>query len=69
MIRLCIFCVVELLPEVLASLPDRFQWTPHNLVAHPLSELCYQLGWEDLSNKVHDCTIPKHDPGSPGSRG
>ena len=40
-----------------------FQWTLHNLVAHPLSELIYLLGFhsapaERLSNWVHDATMP-----------
>jgi len=46
----------------LPKLPKRFMWSPHNLFAHPLSELLYQLGFEELSNKVHDMTVPAHTP-------
>lgn len=40
------------------KLPRRFQWTIHNVIAHPLMELFYQLGFEDLSSKIHDMTVP-----------
>jgi hypothetical protein len=46
------------------SLPERFQWTIHNLVAHPLSEVLYQFGYEDLGNRVHDATVPIHEKGN-----
>lgn len=39
-------------------------WTVHNLVAHPLSEILHLLGFEDLSNAVHDGTVPPHTPGT-----
>ena len=41
----------------------RFSWTLHNVIAHPLSELLYLIGYEDLGNKIHDATIPKHKRG------
>ena len=41
----------------------RFSWTLHNVVAHPLSEILYQLGYENLGNKIHDKTIPQHIKG------
>ena len=44
-------------------LPKRFRWTPHNLVAHPLSEILFQLGYAEPGNKVHDATIPLHYAG------
>lgn len=37
----------------------RFRWTFHNVVAHPLSELLYQLGFSHLSGWIHDVTVPK----------
>ena len=49
-------------------LPKRFNWTLHNIVAHPLSEilfqvgeLCKDLGYQlnKLSDKVHDDSAPK----------
>ena len=52
------------LPDMLAQLPQRFQWTLHNVIAHPLSELVYQLGWEDLSHRIHDRTVPTHPTGT-----
>ena len=42
----------------IAKLPPRWRWTLHNLVAHPLSEVLYQLGARDLSVAVHDRTAP-----------
>ena len=48
----------------LARLPKRFQWTAHNLVAHPISEVAYQCGFENMSNYVHDRTVPRHTSGT-----
>jgi hypothetical protein len=48
--------------ETLSKL-GRISWTLHNVVAHPLSEILYQLGYEDLGNKVHDKTVPNHNRG------
>ncbi len=50
--------------QLLARLPERFQWTLHNLVAHPVSEILFQVGLEKLSNLVHDKTVPEHEPGT-----
>lgn len=52
------------LPKALARLPERFRWTLHNLVAHPVSELLYQAGFEDLGNQLHDITVPEHESGT-----
>lgn len=41
----------------------RFRWTLHNVVAHPLSEVLYLLGFERASNWVHDVTVPAHRAG------
>jgi ethanolamine utilization microcompartment shell protein EutS len=49
---------------LLGKLPSRFQWTLHNLVAHPLSEIVFQLGMETFSNTIHDITVPEHKPGT-----
>jgi len=46
------------LPELLSRLPERFRWTLHNVVAHPLSEVLYQLGARRASDAVHDRTVP-----------
>jgi hypothetical protein len=42
----------------------RFQWTLHNVVVHPLSELLYQVGLESTGNWIHDATIPTHESGT-----
>lgn len=52
------------LSRLLGRLPERFQWTLHNLVAHPLSELLFQAGLRRWSDKVHDLTVPEHEPGT-----
>ena len=39
-------------------------WTAHNLVSHPLSEIAYLLGLQKLSNWIHDITIPEHEEGT-----
>jgi len=41
-----------------------FKWTLHNLVAHPLMEAIYLIGFgtkpaERLGNWIHDLTIPE----------
>lgn len=43
--------------------PARFRWTIHNVIAHPLSELLFQLGFETAGNAIHDATIPSHTDG------
>ena len=49
-----------------AKLPDRFQWSFHNIVAHPLSEFLFQIGFEDASNRLHDWSVPLHNPDEEG---
>ena len=48
--------------KTLAKL-GRYKWALHNMVAHPLSEVFYLLGYERLGNKIHDITIPYHQRG------
>lgn len=50
-----------MITKFINNLPRRFQWTPHNLIAHPLMEILYQLGFYNLSEKIHDVTIPEKD--------
>lgn len=50
--------------KLIDSLPERFRWTLHNLVAHPLGEVLFQLGFEDASNSLHEATIPTHVRGT-----
>jgi hypothetical protein len=47
--------------KLINNLPKRCQWLPHNLIAHPLMEIFYQLGFNNLSEKIHDVTIPEKD--------
>jgi len=51
------------LQTFLSRLPERFRWTLHNVVAHPLSELLYQIGLGKWADDVHDATVPPHDKG------
>lgn len=51
-----------MIQRLLARLPNRFRWTLHNLVAHPLSEIAYQLGFHAASKSIHDSTAPKEEP-------
>lgn len=60
------------LPHLLSTLPERFQWTPHNVFAHPLSELVWQVGMSrgpksrllKWSDRIHDVTVPLHEDGT-----
>ena len=45
-------------------LPVRFRWTIHNVIAHPLSEILFQIGLVHLSDLVHEWTIPEHELGT-----
>ena len=54
--------ILSQLPRLLAQLPDRFQWSLHNIVAHPLSEVLFQVGFQDLSEQVHDLSAPAPAP-------
>lgn len=37
----------------------RFEYTIHNMIAHPLMELLHLVGLTDLGNRIHDATLPK----------
>jgi len=50
--------LVDFLPLLLTLLPDRYQWTTHNMFAHPIGEILFQVGLEDWGNRIHDITIP-----------
>jgi hypothetical protein len=47
----------------LSILPDRFKWSIHNIVAHPISEVLFQLGFSSTANWVHDITVPPSEQG------
>ena len=57
------------LPALLSRLPERFRWTLHNLVAHPLSEVLFQVGARHLADAVHDATVPAGGATDPDARG
>ncbi len=52
------------LPRLLGSLPPRWRWTLHNVLAHPISELLFQAGLHSWADLVHDLTVPAHKPGT-----
>ena len=43
----------------ISRLPERFKWTAHNIVAHPLSEVLFQLGCREAAEWVHDIPAPE----------
>ena len=47
--------------KIINTFPKKYKWTIHNLIAHPLSEICFLLGQESLSQKIHDSTVPDDD--------
>lgn len=49
---------------ILSMLPRRFRWTLHNIIAHPASEILFQLGFEHAGNWIHDVTVPTHEKGT-----
>jgi len=42
----------------LALTPSRFQWIPHNMIGHPLMEICEQVGCKNTAEWVHQVTLP-----------
>lgn len=40
-------------------LPNDLKWLPHNLIAHPLMEILFQIGLEHAGEYVHEITIPR----------
>lgn len=47
-----------MIKKIINSLPIKYKWTIHNLIAHPLSEIVHLFGNTDFANKIHDSTIP-----------
>lgn len=39
----------------------KYNYTIHNIFAHPLMEILHILGFTELGNKIHDATLPKED--------
>jgi hypothetical protein len=48
-----------MLKRLVGGLPVRFRWTIHNVIAHPLSEVLFQLGLVGMSDWVHDNSSPE----------
>ena len=36
-----------------------FKYTIHNIIGHPVMEVCYLLGFKELGKWVHDSTLPE----------
>ena len=36
----------------------RFNYTIHNLIAHPMMEVLHLVGLTELGDRVHDATLP-----------
>lgn len=48
--------------QITNMLPRRLQYTIHNIIGHPIMELCYIFGMYSLGDKVHKYTLPRsHD--------
>ena len=52
------------------KLPESLKWVPHNMLAHPLSEIFYILSclygsvrFRKIGDHIHDITLPDHTPG------
>lgn len=50
--------------EIRAASQEKFKWSYHNIIAHPLSEIVYWFGFKDLSDKIHNDSIPEHEEGT-----
>jgi len=48
-----------MLARLLGRLPERFRWTLHSVISHPLSEMFYVFGFDRIGDWVHDVTIPE----------
>jgi hypothetical protein len=48
--------------QFFGNLPRRFQWTFHNIVGHPWSEVFFQFGAHRLSKIAHDFSTPYRAP-------
>ena len=46
----------------------RFSWSVHNIIGHPLMEICYLTGAHKLAHLIHDSTIPRPPHGEADQR-
>ncbi|MFO0658707.1 MAG: hypothetical protein U0165_02580 [Polyangiaceae bacterium] len=54
--------LMQLKPSVLEGRRLRWvrhAWVIHNLIGHPLLQLCAWLGQRELGLKIHDLTVPR----------
>lgn len=33
-------------------------WSVHNIIGHPVSEICNLLGFKEMATRIHDATVP-----------
>lgn len=33
-------------------------WSVHNIIGHPVSEICNLLGFREMASRIHDATVP-----------
>lgn len=45
--------------KILIMKKNKFAYTIHNLIAHPLMEIFHLLGMKETGNKIHDYTLPR----------
>ena len=44
----------------------RFNYTIHNMVAHPIMEILHLVGLSEWGDKIHDATLPlQHEKENP----
>ena len=44
--------------RLIRKLPEKYHYSIHNLLGHPLMEVCHILGKPELADKIHDLTLP-----------
>ncbi len=44
--------------RLIRRLPKKYHYTVHNVVGHPLMEVCHILNKPELADKVHELTLP-----------
>jgi hypothetical protein len=40
-----------------------FQWTVHNMIAHPIMQVLSWFGYSKLGDRLHDATVPRSERG------
>ena len=49
---------MSFIKTIINKLPGKYQYSIHNLIAHPLMELTHICGYTELGNKIHEATLP-----------